>query len=98
MAFIPRVASCDACGILKGKTNHWYCIRTYSDRIEVEPYRDEARGVQHACGRGCMSKLIERALDAMAATGNASPEPEPIVFPLLEKATLEEIRVDTEGD
>lgn len=88
MAFIPRVASCDSCGAIKGKTNHWYCIRTYPNRVEVEPYRDESRGVLHACGRGCVAKLVERSLEAMAAGGTVSPEPEPIDFPLLDKEPI----------
>ncbi len=61
---------CEACGKMKGETNHWFGLRRHSTlgTIVIISYsnipEDEMEEFEHVCGAGCLLKRV----DALAVT------------------------------
>jgi hypothetical protein len=55
--------TCDGCGIVKTKLNHWFLIGSndgfwilpWSDALQIKEYR-------HVCGHQCAHKLLDEFL------------------------------------
>ena len=65
-----QTTTCDGCGIVKKDTNHWYKLVRDNIIVSVylaEDYDEEARDadsvVLDLCGRNCLMKAWDAAID-----------------------------------
>lgn len=66
MSFTEKF-SCNVCGKERGASNHWTLAVVDERGLALYPWKDsDARleGMQHLCGRSCVQRLIDKALDS----------------------------------
>ena len=63
--------TCDGCGVVKKETNHWFKLISSPISVEVslaEDFDDSdepAGTVQDLCGRNCLMKAWDAAIDEL---------------------------------
>lgn len=83
---------CDACGKVKGETNHWFVILLQPRKIEVLQFEENwsKPGALHVCGSGCAMKRISERMGGESFAADARPlnlpvlDDEPVVTELTE--------------
>ncbi len=56
-----ETVTCDVCGKIKAKVNHWYKVRSSETVLSIHTSDVGVRG-QDACGQECVHKLLDKFL------------------------------------
>lgn len=69
---------CARCGVRKRESNHWYMVRIINGQCTVRHWSKSLAHIpawKHACGRGCVSRMLEGYFDRLE---NPAPDIDPV--------------------